>query len=179
MGVYQIARRYAGALVDVVEKSGEAQAVRTELKVWEDLISGGSDLKGLDNPTIDHKLKQGVLEQLIGRTRPTRTTANFLRVLVKNRRLRYLPEINAQFDKELDERSGSVHVTITSARELSEGERSELIRNLASVTGMQVRPEYEVEPGLIGGVVAQIGWTVYDGSVRTKLRSLREQLVNG
>ena len=179
MGVQQIARRYAGALVDVVERSGEAETVRTELKTWEDLVSGGSDLKGLDNPTIDHKLKERVLEDLIGKTRPTRTTANFLRVLVKNRRLRYLPEINLQVDKELDERGGSVHVTVTSARELSDTERSQLIQNLAKATGKQVRPEYGVDAGLIGGVVAQIGSTVYDGSVMTKLKNLKEQLVNG
>ena len=179
MSVGQIARRYAGALADVVERSGEAEAVRTELKIWEDLMRGGSDLRGLDNPTIDHKLKQNVLEQLIARTRPARTTANFLRVLVKNRRLRYLPDINAQFDKELDEREGTTHVTVMSSRELTEGERAELVRNLAAVTGKKIRPEYEIDAGLIGGVVAQIGSTVYDGSVRTKLRNLREQLVNG
>ena len=179
MSVGQIARRYAGALVDVIERSDEADTVRTELKTWEDLISGGSDLKGLDNPTIDHKLKQGVLEELIGKTHPSRITANFLRVLVKNRRLRYLPEINSQFDKELDERSGSVQVTVRSARELNDGERTALLQNLASVTGKQIRPEYEIDAGIIGGVVAQIGSTVYDGSVRTKLKNLKEQLVNG
>ena len=179
MGVQQIARRYAGALADVVESSGEAETVRTELKAWEALITGGSDLRGLDNPTINHKLKQAVVEKLIDKARPSRTTANFLRVLVKNRRLRYLVEISSQFERELDLRGGNVQVTVTSARALSDGERSELMRNLASVTGKKVRPEYEIDAGLIGGVVAQVGSTVYDGSVRTKLKNLREELING
>ena len=179
MSVETIARRYAGALADVVLRSGEADTVRTELNSWEQLMMSGSDLKSLDNPTIDHKLKEKVVEQLIARTRPTVTTANFLRVLVKNRRLRFLPEINSQFEKDLDERGGSVQAEVRSARELKDTERSELIQNLTKLTGKEIRAAYYVDAGLIGGVVTQIGSTVYDGSVKTKLENLREQLVNG
>ena len=179
MSVGTIARRYANALADIVIRSDEEETVKSELRVWEELIKANNDLKALVSPTIKHKLKQNALDVVIAKTRPTLTTANFLRVLVQNRRLRNLPEINSQLEKVLNERGGSVRANITSARELSDGERSELIQNLVKLTGRQVKPRYHVDSGLIGGVVTQIGSTVYDGSVRKTLENLREELVNG
>ena len=179
MSVETVARRYANALADVVITSDEEETVKSELKVWEELIKGNNDLKTLVNPTIKHKLKQNALEVVIAKTRPTQTTANFLRVLVQNRRLRSLPEINSQLEKVLNERGGSVQANVTSARELNDGERSELIQNLVKLTGKKIKPTYRIDPNLIGGVVTQIGSTVFDGSVKTKLKNLEEQLVNG
>jgi len=94
MSVETIARRYALALADVVAKTANADTVKAELKSWEGLINASNDLRNLDNPTIDLRLKENVLEELLARTRPTKITANFLRVLVRNRRLGALPEIN-------------------------------------------------------------------------------------
>jgi len=179
MIVETIARRYANALADVIIESDEEAAVKAELKTWEELLKGNNEMRTLVNPTIDHKLKQNVLEELIARTRPTPTTANFLRVLIRNKRLRVLPEINSELERVLDQRGGSVQANVTSARELSDGERSELMQNLVKLTGRQVKPRYHVDSGLIGGVVTQIGSTVYDGSVRKTLENLREELVNG
>ena len=79
----------------------------------------------------------------------------------------------------LEERSGNVIAKITSARELSESEKTELKANLEKLTGKQVKPDFNIDNGIIGGVVTQIGSTVYDGSVRTQLENLKEQLVNG
>jgi F-type H+-transporting ATPase subunit delta len=174
-----IARRYANALADIIIESDEEAAVKAELKTWEELLKADTEMRTLVNPTIDHKLKQNVLEELISRTRPTPTTANFLRVLIKNKRLRVLPEINSELERVLDQRGGSVQANVTSARELSDGERSELIQNLVKLTGRRVKPRYHVDSELIGGVVTQIGSTVYDGSVRKTLENLREELVNG
>jgi F-type H+-transporting ATPase subunit delta len=53
------------------------------------------------------------------------------------------------------------------------------MKNLAKVTGKQIKPAYKVDAEMIGGVVTQIGSTVYDGSIRTKLKNLREELING
>jgi len=179
MSVETIARRYALALADVVAKTANADTVKAELKSWEGLINASNDLRNLDNPTIDLRLKENVLEELLARTRPTKITANFLRVLVRNRRLGALPEINSRLENELETRSGKVQVNVTSARELNESEKFELMENLAKLTGKAVKPAYNVDAGLIGGVVTQIGSTVYDGSVSTKLKNLKEGLING
>jgi F-type H+-transporting ATPase subunit delta len=90
-----------------------------------------------------------------------------------------LDEINERFDAVLQERSGVVLAQITSARELPENEKSELQSNLERLTGKRVNINFGIDENIIGGVVTRIGSTVYDGSVRTQLQNLREQLVNG
>lgn len=180
MSVETIARRYATALADVVLKTGETETVKSELKTWEDLIDANETLHTVfSNPSIAHLDKENILNSLIAKTQPGKTTANFLRVLLKNGRLTDLREINTRFASVLEERSGNVLAKITSARELSESEKTELKRNLEKLTGKQVKPDFNIDNGIIGGVVTQIGSTVYDGSVRTQLENLKEELVNG
>ena len=178
MSVETVARRYAAALADVVIKTGETDAVRSELKTWGELIESNTDLRSVfANPSIAHADKEDILEKLIARTRPGRTSANFLRVLLRNSRLTELSEILVRFESELEERSGNVIAKITSARELSENEKAELAANLARITGKNIKPTYIVDTGIIGGVVTQIGSTVYDGSVRTQLENLKEEMI--
>jgi F-type H+-transporting ATPase subunit delta len=72
-----------------------------------------------------------------------------------------------------------VAAEIISARELPRDERAEFEKNLQRITGKTVNIAYAIDKDIIGGVVTRIGSTVYDGSVRTKLENLKEQLVNG
>src|SRR5688572_11626505 len=106
MSVETIARRYATALADVVLKNGETEAVKTELKLWEQLLAGNANLQNVfANPAITHSKKERLLEELIARTKPTATTANFLRVLVNNGRLTQLSATTERFESVLEERS--------------------------------------------------------------------------
>lgn len=180
MSVETIARRYSSALADVVLKSGETETVRSELRSWESLIDSSEQLAEVfSNPAITHIDKEGVLERLIARTQPSRTTGNFLRVLLRNGRLVELGEIIQRFEAELEERSGAAVAKVTAARELTDQEKAELAASLAKATGRSVKPEFVVDSGIIGGIITQVGSTVYDGSVRTQLESLRQELVNG
>jgi len=175
-----IARRYSLALADVVSGTSSSAAVKTELAVWGELLTSNEQLQTVfGNPSIPHLGKEKVLEGLLAKTKPSRTTANFLKVLLQNGRLGDLPQINDRFAAVLDERSGVVTAQITSARELPEAERNEFERNLESVTGKKVKIEFTIDRDIIGGVLVRIGSIVYDGSVRTKLENLKEQLVNG
>jgi F-type H+-transporting ATPase subunit delta len=180
MSVETVARRYATALADVVMPSDEIETVRRELRDWEKLIDENGDLRSaFNNPAIQHANKEKVLENLLQRTRPSKTAANFLRILLRNGRLTELGEINHRFAAELEERSGVVSAEIVSARELPDVERSELRTNLEKLTGKKVNINFNIDTELIGGVVTRVGSTVYDGSVKTQLENLKEQLVNG
>ena len=180
MSIETVARRYATALADVVLASGDTETVKTELAVFGQLIAGNADLSAaLSSPAIAHANKERVLNELIKRAKPSKTSANFLRVLLRNNRLTELAEINDRFAAVLEQRSGLVAAEITSARELPDGERQEFESIIQKLTGRQVKVNYAVDANLIGGAVARIGSTVYDGSVKTKLENLKEQLVNG
>lgn len=180
MSVEIVARRYGSALADVVLKSGETDTVRTELTQWSTMIDANADLHdAFSNPSIPHAQKEKLLASLLERTHPSRTTANFLRVLLRNGRLTEISAINERFAVELEERSGIVAADVISARELPQSERSELQSKLEQLTGKRVNLSFNIDPNLIGGVITRVGSTVYDGSVRTRLENLREQLING
>lgn len=178
MSVETIARRYASALADVVIKSGEIQTVQTELKSWEQMMTSSSELQEVfSNPAIAHMSKEKVLENLLARARPNKTTANFLRVLLRNNRLTELRQINERFDSVLAERSGQVSAKVVSARPLDDGEKAEIQTGLEKLTGKRVNINYETDENIIGGVVTTIGSTVYDGSVKTQLENLKKQMI--
>lgn len=180
MSIETVARRYATALADVVTKSGEAEIVRAELKQWEAMMTANEELTSVfSNPAINHDSKEKVLENLIAKTKPSRTTANFLRVLLKNSRLTELAEINERFAAVLEERSGAVAAKVVSARPLTADEQADLQNSLSKLTGKRVNLNFDIDQSIIGGVVTTIGSTVYDGSVKTQLENLRQQLING
>jgi F-type H+-transporting ATPase subunit delta len=180
MSTETIARRYAVALADAVIHSGETNTVKTELAAWSDLLRGNADLQTVfGNPAITHANKEKVLDSLLAKVKPSKTTSNFLRVLLQNGRLTEISDINDRFAAVLEERSGVVSAQITSARELPENERVEFEKNLERITGKKVNIAFAIDKDIIGGVVTRIGSTVFDGSVRTKLDNLKEQLVNG
>jgi F-type H+-transporting ATPase subunit delta len=178
MSVETVARRYATALADVVTKNGDAQSVEAELKTWEQMMTSNTELlEVFSNPAIAHHSKEKVLENLLDRAKPSKTTANFLRVLLRNNRLTEISEINERFTSVLEERSGIISARITSARPLSDAEKSELQANLEKLTGKRVNTNFETDENIIGGVIARIGSTVYDGSVKTQLENLKEQMI--
>lgn len=178
MSVETVARRYATALADVVTKTNETAPVKTELKIWEQLLKANTDLQNaFGNPAISQTDKEKVLNNLIEKTRPTKTTANFLRVLLRNSRLTEISEINEKFSSVLEERSGMISAKITSARTLSEQEKAEMQLNLSKLTGKSVSLNFETDETLIGGVVTRIGSTVYDGSVKTQLENLKQEMI--
>lgn len=180
MSVELVARRYALALADVVEKSGETTAVQTELQLWEVMMKDSSDLLSLfRHPAIQYENKAKVLDGLIQRSKPSNTTANFLRVLLRNSRLGELPAINKAFTQELAERSNQVAAFVTTAHELSSEQKQILQNALNTKTGRQVDLQTAVDKNIIGGMITRVGSTVYDSSVKTQLEDLKNQLIKG
>jgi F-type H+-transporting ATPase subunit delta len=166
------------ALADVVLSHGEAREVREEMASWDELMRSNAQLlEVFRHPTIPYERKRGVLEDLIKRTRPRPTTANFLRVLLQNHRLAELGEVNRQFAHELDRRSNVVTAQVTTARPLTPDAEEALRSKLGQLTGSTVRLQFEVDEDLIGGVVTRIGSTLYDGSVRGQLEQMRQKMV--
>jgi F-type H+-transporting ATPase subunit delta len=177
MSIETIARRYGSALADVVLKTGETDTVRSELGEWAAMIGSNEALSDvISNPSIPHQQKERLLESLLEKTHPSRTTANFLRIMLRNGRLQDIAAIRERFESELEERSGIVSADVISARELPADERSDLKAHLEKLTGKMVDLNFQIDENLIGGVVTRIGSMVYDGSVRTKLANLKEQI---
>ena len=177
MSSQTVARRYASALADVVVERREEREVQAEIESWASMIDGNAQLREVfANPTIDYDHKHKVLEELIARTRVRQTTASFLRVLLRNQRLAQLPEIAERFGHVLDERSGVVAAEITTARPIPEELKNTLHEALAAATGRTVRLTFATDETIIGGLVARIGSTIFDGSVENHLERLGAEM---
>lgn len=177
MSSQTIARRYATALADVILAQNEAAEVSGELADWGQMFAANPALLEIfGNPTVGYEQKQRVLSELIERARLRATTANFLRVLLKNQRLADLPQVTAKLSQILDERSGVISADVTSAQTLPAATTAALSESLGKITGKKVNLNFDTDESLLGGIVTRIGSTVYDGSVRNQLERLREEL---
>lgn len=177
MSSQAVARRYATALADVVLERGEEREVQAELLQWQQMIDSSPLLRELlTNPTIALDQKQTALAELISRSRVRPTTANVLKLLLKNQRLSDLDAINQRFAQVLDERSGVVSAEVTSARSLPDESKVLIQQNLRGITGREVRVNFLINEALIGGIVAKIGSTVYDASIKNQLEELGKSI---
>ena len=175
-----LANRYARALVEVAVKPGAAQTperIAAELADFLAAFHSSAELRGvLVAPSVAPDKKKSVLAGLADKLGLGRTTQNFLRVVIDHRRLPMLGEMLAAFQAALDERAGVVRAEVTAAQPVEETQQVALAEKLSAVTGKRVLPQFAVDPALLGGAVARIGSTIYDGSVRGRLQAMGRKL---
>lgn len=174
-----IASRYARALVEVVlEQKIDPDVARQQLNAFVDAVTGSDDLRRVwESPAVPTDQKHRLVDALarkIGAARPVR---NFMAILIDHRRIPMLAEIARQFAVELDAKLGFVEAEISSARQLSADEKREIETRIEHMTGKKVRASYKSSPELLGGAMVRVGSTIYDGSVRGQLESIKQELV--
>lgn len=172
-----LARRYAKALLDVAMGSQTAEAVLVELREVARLLAEHRELRQcLLNPGVRRREVLGVLDELAGRLEALPLTRTFLRVVAEAGRLAALEGILRAYEGLLDERLGRVRARVTAAAPLSAAQEASLAATLERLTGRRALLEVTQDPALLGGMVAQVGSRVYDGSLRTRLGRLRRAL---
>ena len=175
-----LANRYARALVDVAVKPGAAETperIAVELADFLTAFRSSAELRSvLVSPAVAPEKKRSVLAGLGEKLGLGRTTQNFLRVVIDHRRLALVGEMLSAFQALLDERAGIARAEVTAAQPVEETQQAALAEKLSGVTGKRVRAQFAVDPALLGGAVARIGSTIYDGSVRGRLRAIGRRL---
>ncbi len=181
MTVTAIAARYAEALTEVVTAAGSPvrpQDSVNEIRAFVSTLASSNELYiALTSPAIPASRKKAVIGRIADDLQLSGIIRNFLFVVTSHRRIAALAEILQLLEEKLDERLGFVRAEVASARELSAGQRAALTQTLEHLSGKRVRLRFQIEESLIGGVVARIGSTVYDGSVRGQLQLLERSLV--
>lgn len=175
--------RYARALVDVVAGPGADLAARDPRKIadhlaqFDALLQQNPELRILfGTPAVVAEKKKNVLAQIVPLLGLDPLAGNFLNVVIDHDRMNLLGEIREAFESLLDDRLGIAVAEVTTARPLGESERQQLAAALHARTGKQVRMNFSLDPSLIGGIIARLGSTIYDGSVRGQLHRLRATL---
>ena len=171
------ANRYARALMDVLYPD-KAEAGIQQLQDFLSLLNDQPAARRfLENPTMSGDRRKSMLKEIFDALSLDRRVANFIGILADRDRLPILEEIIQAYQKLLDERLGILRARVTSAHSLDPSEQRELAARLEQATGKQIRMEVTVDPSLIGGMVAQVGTTIYDGSVRQQLQAFKSRLV--
>jgi F-type H+-transporting ATPase subunit delta len=175
-----VANTYARAFADVVIANRlDAQKTLAEAQQIAALLRESKILREVwEAPSIPAEQKRAVLDSIVKKAGFSRWLRNFVAVLIDKRRIRFLHEIVAQFARELNDRLGFAEAAVTTARELSPEERTELENDLGRVTGKKIRAHYAQDRSILGGAIARVGSTVYDGSVKGQLERIRQQLIS-
>jgi F-type H+-transporting ATPase subunit delta len=166
---------YAEALFEIAKAEGSLETVEDELFKVARTVEGSDELRNtLGDPSIPLERRIGIVQDVFRTAHPT--TLALLSFVVSTGRTRDLPAIiDRLVEKAAAERKETV-AEVRSSVELDEDTRRRLAAALGKATGKKVSLKVIVDPTVLGGIAVQMGDTVIDGSVRTRLNQLREAL---
>jgi len=171
--------RYARALFDVALKESDPSRVEQELSSIVTLVAGHAELRNaLESPGVPPLAKKSVVEALVSRGQFTPPVGKLLVMLAERDRLTLLEPVLEAFRARLREQQRVLEAEVTTAIPLEPEQQAALQQRLGAATTRQVTLTTKVDPSLIGGVVARIGTTVYDGSLAAQLARMRERLTS-
>ena len=168
---------YAEALFEAAREREVLEEVLSDLGEFVEALHDSEELRlYFYGGQIPERQKRRALDGLTEGMKIS--TTNFLKVLVDNGREEILEEVLARYEELVKEHLGRIEVEITTAVELSEDQRGRLKERLADVLeGREIILETNVDPELIGGAVFRYGGRMMDGSIRGRLESLREGML--
>ena len=180
-----LARRYAKAIFSIGQANHTSADIAQSLSELANAMKVSAELQSvLSNPAIRRADRRRALDHLLARIGEDQKTSaasrvtvgNFVNLLLDGERLAEVPGISRELNAMIDAASGKITATVVSARALSSGEVDGIRGALEKLSGKTVNVEHSEDRDLLGGVVAKVGDVVYDSSLRTQLRTLRDEL---
>ena len=171
-----LARRYAKALLGIALEDNQIEKLDRELAEFQKLVEDNAELRGyLEDPTVLPMDKRDALKGITEKMGLTESVRSFLALLGEKGRINAFPEIRGEFRLMADAQAGKAIAKVTSATALAPETEKALAEKLSKISGRTVSLFSKVDPELLGGIVAEIGGVVYDGSLKTQLRTLKER----
>lgn len=170
-----LARRYAKALFQLGNDEGQLSQLGTQLDGFSQTLKGSDELMStLVHPAIPKSKREGILVKVLEKCGSSKTLLNFCKILMEKERIEHLPDISRELNVLIQDQEGRAEAHVLSAAALSASQLSQLTEKLEKLAGRKIDIETEVDPSLLGGVVATIGDMVYDGSIKTQLQKLQD-----
>ena len=165
-------------MFDAAQDNGRLQQVAEELADFVAAVRDVQELRSvLRNPQLEPRTKVAVLDELLGGS--DQLLRNFLRLVAEKGRIAQIEEIAREFDRLMAVEERRLSVELTTARDLSDDEARDLLRQIEEASGRKIEATRKVDPSLIGGFVLQAGSMRVDASVHGRLQGLRQELVKG
>jgi F-type H+-transporting ATPase subunit delta len=175
-----IAKRYAKALFNLAQEDGKVEQYGEELDVFVRLSGELPDLaNAIQNPLYTEAARKSVFHAVADKIGLSRILKSFINLLIEKKRVQNVAEIAEYYHKLIDEHANIARARIKAATQLDEGVVQEIAQTLEKMTGKKVLVEFQQDSSLIGGIVAQIGDLVLDGSVKRQLLHFKETMKRG
>lgn len=171
-----LAKRYAKALFAVGKEDGSLDAFSEALAGLAEVLKDAAVEDALINPAYPLDVRRKVMATLADAVGGGEVMARFLELLVEKRRAGILVEVAEAFQAMVDEDANRCRGTLVTAVEVDDELAGRVRETLEKITGKQVELAREVDPAIIGGVVARVGDLVLDGSIRTQLQGIKDSI---
>lgn len=176
-GALAVATMYARSYMTSAAQNGVTAPEEELNSLMDDVLGKNPEFNNLlmsDSVGRDDKL--GIVDRVIA-PKSSKFFANFLRVLIRHGRVAMLPMVQNVLGRLQEEAAGKQRVRVRTARKLSESSRSQIREQLKSKMGFEPLLQETVDASLIGGMILQVGDTIYDSSLRSRLKQLKSRLV--
>ena len=172
------ATRYARALLDVaLKEQANLATIESQLSELAHLFAENEGLrKALLNPAVPVQRKRAAVVEIVGKAGVHPILAKTMALLAERDRLVILPEVAASFRDRLQDIRNVVRAEVTTTEPLSADRLAAIQRGLATATGRTVELTHKIDPAILGGMVARVGGTVFDGSVTSHLQRIRQRM---
>jgi F-type H+-transporting ATPase subunit delta len=173
-----MAGRYAQALFDLAQERGATDQVAADLSAFSALVAESTDLQRfIKSPVFTAEEQVRALTAVLSRTEIAGIAGNFLKLVAAKRRLFAIADMIRDFNKLNDFAKGLARAEVTVAQPLKDSHVAALKTALAELTGGQsVEMTFKVDPSIIGGLIVKLGSRMVDGSLKTKLNSIRTRM---
>jgi F-type H+-transporting ATPase subunit delta len=165
------AKRYARAVFELAQQEGKVEEWGRNLEKVREVMSDSRVAAVLTNPTITTEQRMALVSDLFDRE-----TTNLARLVIESNRVREMAGIEQEYERLADEAAGRVRATVTTAVELTPGDRDRVAGELSRRLGKEIRMHVVVDAGILGGLKLQYGDHLVDASVATRLQQLRRRL---
>ncbi|MHC1744437.1 MAG: ATP synthase F1 subunit delta [Syntrophobacteraceae bacterium] len=175
-----IAKRYAKALFHLALEGKQVEQYCQELDGFAGLLKEVPSLAdAIQNRLYPEATRTSILAMVTEKAGLAPIMRSFISLLLEKGRVQNLPEVAEFYHKLMDEHANIARAKLSAASALDEGAIQDIAKTLEKMTGKKVVVEFKQDPSLIGGVVAQIGDLVLDGSVKRQLLNFKETLKRG
>lgn len=177
-----VSKRYASALFGIGKENGDSQLDKFSetLQSVAAAIEENAQLKELVvSPVITQEEKKSLIMGILGLCQAGDIEKSFCSLLADKGRLVLLPAIAADFKTMLDEAKGISRGLVTTAVDLDNDKKLEILSQLEKQTGRKLELSYAVNKDILGGIILKVGDVVYDASLRAQLDNLRESIKRG
>ncbi len=178
MAVNEVARVYAGALLEIAREKNILQRVEDELAVLSALVVEDGDFGMFcETPNISADSKKEFIEKVF-KNSFSEEMINFLKVLIDNNRLNEIRSINEAFHQMLDEENGRLRVVITGIEAFDRALVDKIKDALAKKFKKEILIEEKIDKSILGGIIIRIGDLIIDGSLIKDLNNIRRNLLS-